>query len=454
MIVEFTLDHPDVEKINADRRKDAHAELKRWLGGRPPLEQHLSMRGSTERILTTHVGSLPRSQAVTDVLFAPRTRRDRATSAAAAAVITDAVAEVVRRQVETGVDVVSDGETNKISYATYIADRFAGFGGDTPREPGQDLVEFPRFMAKLAASGATAKYRRPRCVGEIALQGRRAAARRTSATSAAAVDAAQPAEAFMNAASPGVLALFQPNDYYPSAGRLPRGARRGDAARSTRPSSAPGFLLQIDAPDLGMGRHTMYRNASVDEYLKAAARHVEVLNHALRNMPGRPHAHAHLLGQLRGPAPPRRPARAAAAGRDQGEAAGAAVRGRESAPRARVGRVHATAACRTTRSWCRACSARRRTTSSIRSSSPSASCRFADIVGRERVIAGTDCGFGTFGGFGPVDPDIVYLKLGSLAEGARIASERLWSATDYGMTGSSIADACPAVRQTRCVAFT
>ena len=107
------------------------------------------MRISTERILTTHVGSLPRSQAVTDVLFG-REKGELPDPRAAAAVITDAVAAVVRRQVETGVDVVSDGETNKISYATYIADRFAGFGGDTPREPGQDLVEFPRFMAKLA----------------------------------------------------------------------------------------------------------------------------------------------------------------------------------------------------------------------------------------------------------------------------------------------------------------
>ena len=107
------------------------------------------MRASTERILTTHVGSLPRSQAVTDVLFA-REKGEIGDARAAAAVITDAVAAVVRRQVETGVDVVSDGETSKISYATYIADRFAGFGGDTPREPGQDLVEFPRFMAKLA----------------------------------------------------------------------------------------------------------------------------------------------------------------------------------------------------------------------------------------------------------------------------------------------------------------
>jgi hypothetical protein len=124
------------------------------------------MRTSTERILTTHVGSLPRSQAVTDVLFG----REHGTVTdveAAARIIADATEEVVRRQVAAGVDVVSDGEMSKISYATYVADRFTGFAGDTPRDPGQDLVEFPRLLEKLAKLGSTAKYRRPRCVGEI-----------------------------------------------------------------------------------------------------------------------------------------------------------------------------------------------------------------------------------------------------------------------------------------------
>src|SRR5580658_7983509 len=124
------------------------------------------MRVSTDRILTTHVGSLPRSQSVTEVLFA-RERGDTVDARADAAVISDAVAEVVRRQVAIGIDVVSDGEMSKISYATYIAQRFSGFGGDTPREPGQDLVEFPGLLTKLAERGSTAKYRRPRCVGPV-----------------------------------------------------------------------------------------------------------------------------------------------------------------------------------------------------------------------------------------------------------------------------------------------
>src|SRR5258708_5535034 len=131
--------------------------------GRPPKQL---MKRSTGRILTTHVGSLPRSQAVTDVLFA-RERGEIADPQAAAGVIAQGVLDVVRRQVGVGIDVVSDGEMSKISYATYIAQRFAGFDGDTPREPGQDLVDFPRLLTKLAERGATAKYRRPRCVGPI-----------------------------------------------------------------------------------------------------------------------------------------------------------------------------------------------------------------------------------------------------------------------------------------------
>src|SRR6185436_14038860 len=262
-------------------------------GGGPHLQQHLSlswnwltrklpMRTSTDRILTTHVGSLPRSQAVTDVLFG-REHGTITDAKAAAQTIADATVEVVKRQVAAGVDVVSDGEMSKISYATYVADRFTGFAGDTPRDPGQDLVEFTQLLEKLARLGSTAKYRRPRCVGEI----------RTRTLEpiqddlrnfARGVAAGQPADAFLNAASPGVIALFQPNDFYPTADEYLEAV--AEALRVEYEAIvAAGFLVQIDAPDLGMGRHTMYRNATVAEYLRNAERHVEVLNHALRNVP-------------------------------------------------------------------------------------------------------------------------------------------------------------------------
>jgi methionine synthase II (cobalamin-independent) len=203
---------------------------------------------------------------------------------AAAQVIAEATVEVVKRQVAAGVDVVSDGEMSKISYATYVADRFTGFAGDTPRDPGQDLVEFPQLLEKLAKLGSTAKYRRPRCVGEIRTRTLEPI-QEDLRNFARGVSAGNPADAFLNAASPGVIALFQPNDFYKTPDEYLEAV--AEALRVEYEAIvAAGFLVQIDAPDLGMGRHTMYRNASVGEYLARAEQHVEVLNHALRNIPG------------------------------------------------------------------------------------------------------------------------------------------------------------------------
>jgi 5-methyltetrahydropteroyltriglutamate--homocysteine methyltransferase len=380
------------------------------------------MRVSSERILTTHVGSLPRSQAVTDVLFA-RERGEIRDASAAAAVIADAVRDVVRRQVETGVDVVSDGEMSKISYATYIADRFSGFGGDTPREPGQDLVEFPRLLTKLAERGSTAKYRRPRCVGEIRVKDT-GPLTRDLANFRRAVEIAKPAEAFMNAASPGVIALFQPNDHYPTQDAYLEAIAEAMRAEYEAIVGA-GFLLQIDAPDLGMGRHTMYRDATVADYLKAAARHVEVLNHALRNLPPDrlrmhicwgnyegPHHHDVPLSQLLPVVIKARPQALLFEAANPRHAHEWKVFREQKIPDDKVlvpGVLSST-------------------TNYVEHPELVAERihRFAGIVGRERVMAGSDCGFSTFAGFGPVDPDIVYLKLASLAEGARIASQALW----------------------------
>jgi 5-methyltetrahydropteroyltriglutamate--homocysteine methyltransferase len=381
------------------------------------------MLTSTDRILTTHVGSLPRSDAVTHVLFA-RENREPLDNRAAAVTISDAVREVVRRQVEVGIDVVSDGEMNKIGYATYIKDRVTGFDGDTPRGPGQDLVEFPRLLKKLAEMGHTAKYRRPRCVGEIRVKDT-GPLETDIGNLRAAVAAAKPREAFMNAASPGVIALFQPNDYYKTQDDYL--AAVAAAMRSEYQAIvAAGFLLQIDAPDLGMGRHTMYRDRTIDEFLKLAAMHIEVLNHALRDLPvdrmrlhlcwgnyEGPHHHdvpLELLLPIVMKARPQALLFEAANPRHAHE--WTVIRdGKVPEDKILVPGVISS------------------TTNYIEHPLLVAEriCRFADIVGRERVMGGTDCGFGTFAGFGPVDPDIAYLKLGSLVEGARIATKRLWA---------------------------
>jgi len=380
------------------------------------------MSTSAGRILTTHVGSLPRSQAVTDVLFA-REREETRDVAVDDAVITEAVAEVVRRQVEVGIDFVSDGEMSKISYATYIARRLAGFGGDTPREPGQDLVEFPGLLRKLAERGATAKYRRPRCVAAVTVKDTKPL-ESDIRNLQAAVAAAHPTGAFMNAASPGVIALFQPNDFYRTQDDYLEALAAALQVEYEAIARA-GIVLQIDAPDLAMGRHTMYRDRSLEEFETLAARHIEVLNHALRNVPAE-RARMHVCwGNYEGPH-------------------------HYDVPMARLlpivlkakprGLLFEAANPRHAHEWTvfknvqlpedKILIPGMLTTTTNYIEHPELVAerleRFAHIVGRERIMAGTDCGFGTFAGFGPVEPDIAYLKLRSLVEGAQLASRRLW----------------------------
>ncbi len=376
---------------------------------------------NTDRILTTHVGSLPRSQAVTDVVFARDAGAPR--DAAGDAVIADAVKEVVRKQVEAGVDIVSDGEMSKISYATYIKDRLTGFDGDTPREPGLDLIEFPRILERLAKTGATAKYKRPRCVAPIAVKDM-GPAQTDIANLKAAAAASKPTASFINAASPGTIALFQPNDFYKTQDEYLEAV-----AEAMRPEyeaiAASGVLVQIDAPDIGMGRHTMYKHRSVEEYLVLAAQHIEVLNHALRNI--RPEqARMHMCwGNYEGPhhhdVPMRELLPIVAKIKVQGllfEAANPrhahewAVFEEIAVPKDMVLIPGVITSTTNYVDHPELISERLR--------------RFAGIVGRERVMAGSDCGYSTFAGFGPVDPDVVYMKLAAMAEGAELASKALW----------------------------
>ena len=380
------------------------------------------MLHSTDRILTTHVGSLPRSEAVTEMVFAEE-KGERMEPSARHAVLADAVDAVVAKQCEAGVDVVSDGEMSKISYATYIKDRITGFEGDSPRRAPADLEEYPGFLQRQAASGGTPTYRRPQCVGEIRVKDT-APLEEDLANFRAAVDRHKPVEAFMNAASPGVIALFQPNQHYPDHESYLYAL--ADAMRSEYEAIvAAGFLLQLDSPDLGLGRHMMFKGQPDDEYRRQAELHVEALNHALRNIPAdRVRLHV-CWGNYEGPhvhdAPMEMVLPIALKAKPQ------ALLFESSNPR------HA-------HEWTVFAEAQLpddkvlvpgvldSTTNFVEHPRLVAEriCRFAAIVGRERVIAGADCGFSTFAGFGAVDPDITYAKLAAMAEGAAIASSRLW----------------------------
>lgn len=379
-----------------------------------------------DHILTTHVGSLPRSAAVTDLIFAQE-RGEAVDAAQFDEVIGAAVDEAVRLQVESGVDLVSDGEMSKISYATYIKDRITGFDGDSPRTPPKDLEMFPSFLERQAKGGGTPTYRRPKCVGEIRPK--------TLAPLEADLDHMQKAMAahrphggFMNAASPGVIALFQPNEYYPT-----QDAYLEALAEAMRPEYeaivAAGLYLQLDSPDLGLGRHMMYKDRSDAEYLKLIGGHVEALNHALRNVPAdRVRMHV-CWGNYEGPH---------CCDVEMGvilptlmQAKPAALLFETSNPRHQHDwNYFAEMADRIPEDKILIPGVIDSTTNFIEHPRVVAERieRFAAIVGRERVIAGTDCGFSTFAGFGVVDPTIVWAKLKTLSEGAEIASRNLWKA--------------------------
>ncbi len=381
------------------------------------------MQSSHDRILTTHVGSLPRSAAVTDVVFAQEKGEspDRADE-----IIRNAVDEVVARQVATGVDLVSDGEMSKISYATYIKDRITGFDGDSDRQPPSDLEEFPGFLKRQAASGGTPTYRRPCCVADIAVKNM-GPVNDDIANLLAAADAHGPTGMFMNAASPGVIALFQPNKHYPSHERYLEALADAMAAEYKAIVEA-GIVLQLDSPDLGLGRHMLFKGRSDDEYVAQANLHVDALNHALEGIP-REMVRLHVCwGNYEGPHHHDAPMEIVL----------------PIALRANVGALlFESSNPRHAHEWSVFADARLpddlilvpgvidSTTNFVEHPKLVAEriCRFADIVGRERVIAGSDCGFSTFAGFGAVDQDIVYAKLGSMAEGAAIASNRLWGAS-------------------------
>ena len=374
-------------------------------------------------ILTTHVGSLPRSTAVTDLVFAAE-RGEAVDAAQFDATIGAAVDEAVRRQVATGIDLVSDGEMSKISYATYIKDRITGFEGDSPRTPPADLEAYPSFLERQAKGGGTPTYRRPRCVAAVAPKSL-APLTADIAHLAAAAARHHPHATFMNAASPGVIALFQPNDFYPT-----QDAYLEALAEAMRPEYeaivAAGVILQLDSPDLGLGRHMMYKDRSDADYLTLIGQHVEVLNHALRNVPA-DRARMHVCwGNYEGPH---------THDVEMGVILPTLMRAKP------AGLLFETSNPRHQHDWNYFVEMLAlipddkvlipgvidSTTNFVEHRQVVAERieRFAGIVGVGRVIAGTDCGFSTFAGFGAVDPEIVWAKLGALVEGAALASRRL-----------------------------
>jgi 5-methyltetrahydropteroyltriglutamate--homocysteine methyltransferase len=370
-------------------------------------------------LLATHVGSLPRSQAVVDFLFA-RERSEDFDPAAFDACMADHVSEVVRRQVQAGIDIVSDGETSKISYATYVKDRYSGFSGDSPRNAPADLKLFPSFLDRLAREGGTPKYARPQCTGPVISKGQ-GELQKDIANLQAAMATHGATRGFMNAASPGVISLFLQNAHY--ATREEYLQALAEAMRDEyRTILQAGLDLQLDCPDLALSRHMLFTHLSDSEFLTVAATHVEALRYALAGLP-QDRIRLHICwGNYEGPH---------VCDIDMGQVFPLLM----SVPARYV--LFETANPRHGHEWAvfrdRAHEipddkvlvpgAVDTTTNFVEHPDLVAQRleRFTQIVGHDRVVAGSDCGFGTFAGFGAVDPEIAWAKLATLKEGARRA---------------------------------
>jgi 5-methyltetrahydropteroyltriglutamate--homocysteine methyltransferase len=380
------------------------------------------MQSSTERILTTHVGSLPRDPAVLDYLLAREEGRGH-DEAAFRSTLRSAVDAVVARQIAIGIDVVSDGEMSKVGYATYIRDRLSGFAGHHPRLPSLDLAPHADFREAMERMIGKQSFKRAACIGPIARIDDEALEQDLANLRAAAA-AHRPIEAFMNAASPGVVSAFQPNLHYAT-----HEAYVDAIAAAMQPEyeaiAAAGFVLQIDCPDLAMARHTGFQALTETEFLDRAAYQVEALNRAVANIPADamrmhicwgnyegPHDHDIALDKILDIVLGAKPAGVlfeAANPRHRHEHA-----------------VWRTAKIPENKVLIPGCLMS--TTNYVEHPALVAEqiCVYADIVGRERVIASSDCGFGTFAGLWRVAPEIAYKKLRALVEGAELASQRLW----------------------------
>ena len=380
------------------------------------------MKLSTDRILTTHVGSLPRSAPVCELLLAKekgkpydadqfeRTMRDEVTT-------------VVKRQVETGIDVVSDGETAKIGYSTYMQERLTGFGGHVDRKMALDLADYPELRKKLAVIMGPQEFNRASCIGPVAVKTLKPLERDLE-NFKAALPGSGAAEGFLNAASPGVVSAFQLNHYYKTHAEYV-----GAVAAAMKPEYdaivKAGFLLQVDCPDLAMARHTGFQDLSEKDFIARTEENVAALNAALADIPA-DKVRIHICwGNYEGPHD---------FDIDLAKVLPSILKVKAQAI------AFEAANPRHDHEWA-VWKAAKLPSDKVLIPGVLDTCsnyvehpelvaqrleRYAAIVGRERVLAGTDCGFGTFAGYGKVDPAVAYKKLKAMVDGAALASKRLW----------------------------
>ena len=379
------------------------------------------MKRSTDRVLTTHTGSLPRPGELLRIIS--ELEAGASDSPSMQAHVKRAVADIVHKQLDTGIDIVNDGEMGKPSYATYVKDRLSGYGGETAALAIRDLAEFPEFAERFMRDGVIETLKRPACTGPVSYRDLEAL-QRDIENLKAAVNVRHPAEAFMSAASPGVITIFLGNHFYKSHEEY-IGALAEAMKTEYQAIHQAGFTLQVDCPDLAMGRHIQFADASLADFRKTIELHVDALNHALSGIPPE-NVRLHLCwGNYEGPHHLDVPLREIIDIVFKVNAAGISYEA--SNPRHEHewavfkdiklpdGKVLIPGVIDSTNNF-------------IEHPELVAQriCNIARVVGKENVIAGTDCGFATVAGYTPVEPKITWAKFAAMAEGARIATNELW----------------------------
>ena len=372
-----------------------------------------------DKIKTTHVGSLPRSNELSELLF-KKDKKEKIDLIKFDEVVKKDVEKIVKKQIELGIDIISDGEMSKISYATYVKDRIDGFSGESERRAPKDLDDFPSYKERIARTGGTPTYTRPCCTNELKIKDRTSLAKDIE-NFKNAITANNHKEAFMNAASPGVISAFLPNKYYKNDDEYLENLSNVMKSEYEEIASN-GIYLQLDCPDLALARHMTFKDLSEQEFLKKAEKQVEYLNHAIKNI-DKSKIRMHICwGNYEGP------------------------------------HIHDISLSKIMPIVLKA----NVETILIESSNPRHShewqvfediklpndkmiapgvidsttnfvehpeviknrlIKFSKVINKDQIIAGTDCGFSTFAGFGNVDESIVYKKLESLVRGAELASK-------------------------------
>ena len=380
------------------------------------------MKRSTERFLTTHTGSLPRPDDLIRMMYA-KEEGVPVDPQALAARVRAAVAEVVKKQADAGVDLINDGELSKPSYATYVKDRLGGFGGTGNTFVYQDLDDFPKLRQKVFGDPGRSRRKTPACNAPISVRDPQAAIADVDNLKTA-MGAVRATGGFMSAASPGVVAVFFRNDHYPSEEAYLYAI--ADAMRQEYEAVAgAGLVLQIDCPDLAMGKHIKYHDADLKTFRKAAALNIEAMNHAVANIPAEQLRMHVCWGNYEGPHHYDVPladvidlvfkAKPSAISFEAANPRHAHEWTLFETVKLPDGKVLIPGVIESKANF-------------IEHPELIAQRigRYAKLVGRENVMAGSDCGYGTWVGQAAVDPDVVFAKLAALAEGARIASKEFW----------------------------